>query len=244
MVNNPYGNNYPDIILLNNNGNPTVTSVNTDESIAFALNKEGSYDLEEYRKFLDSGINLFRHSPTYKHYKAYLYSLGMNCCQFHPRIQSTEDDEIDLLEMHHCMINIYDIAILITEHTLNTNGYITEFDLAELLKFEHINNRIPIVFLCKTCHQLYHHKYLYVHPNMCFGKWWELIERYNKGLNRDITFKLMMYLKKAIGDKYEIEKEKNLKLLELRDSLYDWSKVQGVKLSEVDGESIYKEREY
>ena len=38
MVNNPYGNNYPDIILLNNNGNPTVTSVNTDESIAFALN--------------------------------------------------------------------------------------------------------------------------------------------------------------------------------------------------------------
>ena len=152
MVNNPYGNNYPDIILLNNNGNPTVTSVNTDESISFALNKEGSYDLEEYRKFLDSGINLFRHSPTYKHYKAYLYSLGMNCCQFHPRIQSTEDDEIDLLEMHHCMINIYDIAILITEHTLNTNGYITEFDLAELLKFEHINNRIPIVFLCKTCH--------------------------------------------------------------------------------------------
>ena len=96
MVNNPYGNNYPDIILLNNNGNPTVTSVNTDESISFALNKEGSYDLEEYRKFLDSGINLFRHSPTYKHYKAYLYSLGMNCCQFHPRIQSTEDDEIDL----------------------------------------------------------------------------------------------------------------------------------------------------
>ena len=54
----------------------------------------------------------------------------------------------------------------------------------------------------------------------------------------------MMYLKKAIGDKYEIEKEKNLKLLELRNSLYDWSKVQGVKLSEVDGESIYKEREY
>ena len=41
MVNNPYGNNYPDIILLNNNGNPTVTSVNTDESISFALNKEG-----------------------------------------------------------------------------------------------------------------------------------------------------------------------------------------------------------
>ena len=79
---------------------------------------------------------------------------------------------------------------------------------------------------------------------MCFGKWSELIEKYNKGLNRDITFKLMMYLKKAIGDKYEIEKEKNLKLLELRDSLYDWSKVQGVKLSEVDGESIYKEREY
>ena len=213
--------NYPDIILDNRTGNPTILSPNTDFKIQFALTREETYDLDEYKEFLDSAIRLFRHSRTYKHYKAYLHSLGMICCQFHPYIQANEEE--DILEMHHCMLNIYDIAILITEHTLNTAGSITEFDLAELLKFEHANNRIPIVMLCKTCHQLYHHKYLYVHPNMCFGKWWELIERYKTGLNRDIMFKLMMYLKKAGEDKLPIQQERNAKLLKLKDELANWS---------------------
>ena len=122
------------------------------------------------------------------------------------------------------MLNIYDIATIITEHILNTVGFITEFDLAELLKYEHIHNRIPIVMLCKTCHQLYHNKYLYVHPDMCFGKWWELIENYSTGLNRDIMFKLMMYLKRASEEKLPIQKERNAKLLKLRTELVDWTK--------------------
>lgn len=232
--------NYPDIFLNNNNGNPELVSPNSTFSIQFAMTREGSYDLEEYKAFLDSAIRLFRHSKTYKHYKGYLYGIGMNCCQLHPYIQSNDEDEIDLLEMHHCMLNIYDIAILITEHTLNTCGAITEFDLAEMLKFEHANNRVPIVFLCKTCHQLYHHKYMYIHPNMIFGKWWELIERYQTGMNRDIAFKLMMYLNKANEEKFPAQEDRIAKLLELRDALLDWSKVQGVELKNATMD-IYKD---
>lgn len=216
--------NYPDIFLHNMNGNPALISPNSDFSIQFALTREETYDLDEYKAFLDSAIRSFRHSKTYRHYKAYLHSLGMICCQFHPYIQVMEEEETNILEMHHCMLNIYDIAIMITEHILNTVGFITEFDLAELLKYEHIHNRIPIVMLCKTCHQLYHNQYLYVHPNMCFGKWWELIENYNTGLNRDIMFKLMMYLKKASEEKIPIQKERNTKLLKLRNELVDWAK--------------------
>ena len=222
--------NYPDIILKNDTGNPEILSPNADYAIQFALTREGTYDLEEYKAFLDSAIRLFRHSRTYLHYKAYLYSIGMNCCQLHPYIQDTEDDKDTILEMHHCMLNIYDIAIMITEHVLNTVGAITEYDLAEILKCEHAQNRIPIVMLCKTCHQQYHNNYLYIHPNMCFGKWWELIERYKLGLNRDIMFKLMMYLKKAREDKLPIYEDRNQKLLQLNDELLDWSGLKGVKV--------------
>ena len=35
--------------------------------------------------------------------------------------------------MHHNIINIHDIAYIITEHILNTVGKITTFDLVELL---------------------------------------------------------------------------------------------------------------
>ena len=220
--------NYPDILLSNQNNNPILHSPNSDYSISFAMTKDGSYDLEEYKLFLDSAIREFRHSRTYTHYKAYLYSLGLNCCQFHPYIMSGKDFEVASLEMHHCMLNIYQIAVLISDHLLNTYGTLTEFDLAEILRYEHVNNRIPIVMLCKTCHQQYHHKYLYVHPNMVFGKWWELIERYPSGLkdNKDIANSLIMYLSKAINeDEVKTQERKAKYLLQLRDNIMKWSEV-------------------
>ena len=220
--------NYPDILLSNQNNNPILHSPNSDYSISFAMTKDGSYDLEEYKLFLDSAIREFRHSRTYTHYKAYLYSLGLNRCQFHPYIMSGKDFEVASLEMHHCMLNIYQITVLISDHLLNTYGTLTEFDLAEILRYEHVNNRIPIVMLCKTCHQQYHHKYLYVHPNMVFGKWWELIERYPSGLkdNKDIANSLIMYLSKAINeDEVKAQERKAKYLLQLRDNIMIWSEV-------------------
>ena len=225
-----YSANYPDILIGNLDINPSIYSPNADYCIQFALTKEQKYDYEEYEAVLKSAISGFRKSNTYRHYKSYLYSLGLDCCQFHPYIQATDDHDIATLEMHHCMLNIYDIAIMITEHVLNTVGAITEYDLAEILKCEHAQNRIPIVMLCKTCHQQYHHNYLYIHPNMCFGKWWELIENYRLGLNRDIMFKLMMYLKKAREDKIPIYEDRNQKLLQLNDELLDWSGLKGCKV--------------
>ena len=141
---------------------------------------------------------------------------------------SGKDFEVASLEMHHCMLNIYQIAVLISDHLLNTYGTLTEFDLAEILRYEHVNNRIPIVMLCKTCHQQYHHKYLYVHPNMVFGKWWELIERYPSGLkdNKDIANSLIMYLSKAINeDEVKTHERKAKYLLQLRDNIMKWSEV-------------------
>ena len=216
---------FPNVFVENAEHNPLLTSPNSEYAVEFALTKEGSYDLDEYKAFLDSAIREFRHSRTYKHYKAYLYSIGLDCCQFHPNITAGNDEgeEMASLEMHHCMLNIYDIAIIITEHILNTYGAITEFDLSDLLRYEHTQNNIPVVMLCKTCHQMYHHKYLYVHPEMIFGKWWSLLERYPNGLNRDIAYKLMMYLNNSLDGKYKFKEEQASKLLELRDKLYDWS---------------------
>lgn len=213
--------NYPDMLLSHVEDNPELRSKNSDYSIQFGLTKEASYDVEEYKMFLDSAIREFRHSPSYKNYKAYLMNMGLDCCQFHPHIHS----DMASLEMHHCMMTIYDIALLITEHVLNTRGIITEFDLSEILRYEHFHNNIPIVMLCKNCHQQYHHNYLYVHPNMIFGKWWTLLERYNKGIDVftvDMINKVAKYLDQANEDKFIYKAKRAKELLSLRDEIYSW----------------------
>ena len=218
-----YSANYPDILIGNLDINPSIYSPNADYCIQFALTKEQKYDYEEYEAILKSAINGFRKSNTYRHYKSYLYSLGLDCCQFHPYMQATDDHDIANLEMHHCMLNIYDIAILITEHTLNTYGSITEFDLDDLLRLEHSENNIPIVMLCKDCHVKYHHKFLYVHPDMIFGQWWNLLYKYPLGLTREIMEKIVRYLEWSIGEKFEYRVKNMERLLALRDSLANWS---------------------
>lgn len=229
-----YSANYPDILISNLDINPEISSPNADYSITFAFTKEQQYDYEEYEAVLKSAIKNFRNSNTYKHYKSYLYDIGINCCQFHPYISNNEEFEMASLEMHHCMINIYDIAILIMEDTINRYGSITEFDLADLLKIEHTRNRIPIVMLCKTCHQSYHHKSLYVHPNQVFGKWWELIEAYPLGWTRELCEKLYKYLARGLNEKSEYRDKDNRKLLALRDNILEWSNLRGVKLDDID----------
>ena len=84
--------------------------------------------------------------------------LGLDRCQFHSALKSSENKEEKMvdLEMHHAILTIFDIALIITEHVLNTTGYITTFDLIHILKWVHKNNMVGVVMLSKTAHQLYH----------------------------------------------------------------------------------------
>ncbi len=196
--------------------NPTLYSDNCPFQLPFAQTRETLINIEDYRKFLDNAISRFRSSRTYKHYKGYLVGIGLDRCQFHGNITN----EMATIEMHHNMLNIYDIAIIITEHIINTKGCITTFDLVQLLKEEHKANRIQLVMLALTPHQLFHNNPdFYIHPDMCFGKWYEFLEVYNKGITLDIAYKILFYLKKAVGNNSSQDNQ----LLDIRNKIINWS---------------------
>jgi len=209
-------NKLPDIDSYNDE-NPTISSPNSPYELPFAQTRDTLLDVESYKRFIENAIARFRHSRTYKHYKGYLYGLGFDRCQFHSSIVA---DTMAKVEMHHNMITIFDIAVIITEHVLNTKGKITTFDLVTLLKHEHINNRIQLVMLSLTPHQLYHNNPdFFIHPDMCFGNWYDFLLRYNTGLTQDIAFKILFYIKRAIQNGGSVDAD----LLQVRDRILDWS---------------------
>ena len=214
--------NVPDIWQYND-VNPTWHSPNSPFEISFAQTRETLMDIEIFKAFLDNAIARFRHSRTYKHYKAHLMEMGLNRCQFHGNIKSDIDQEMATIEMHHNILTIFDVALIITEHMLNVQGAITTFDLVELLKMEHINHRVCTVMLSKTAHQLVHSDPNFViPPSMCFGNWPEFLQLYHTGITRDICFKLIYYIKKVV-DKKEESLENTTKLLQLRNDIVNWS---------------------
>ena len=120
--------NVPDIWQYND-VNPTWQSPNSPFEISFAQTRESLMDIEVFKSFLDNAISRFRHSRTYKHYKAHLMEMGLNRCQFQGNIKSDIDQEMATIEMHHNILTIFDVALIITEHMLNVQGATTTFDL-------------------------------------------------------------------------------------------------------------------
>ena len=201
--------------------NPSIHSENCSYPLQFYATEDSFIDIEFYKRFLENAISRFRTSRTYKNYKGYLMSLGMNKCQ----ILGNIDENMADLEMHHNFLTIFDIALMMTEHTIKTKGYISTFDLVMLLKQEHKENRIPLVMLTKTVHQLYHANEDFIIPaQYCFGYWQELLVKYNKGITRDIAYKCLNFIEKSmeieqIGTNYQLANG----ILQLRQNIVDWS---------------------
>lgn len=209
----------PGIESYQENANPVLSSPNSVYAISFYQTRDTLMDIDTYRVFLKNCESRFRHSVTYTNYKGYLIDIGMNRCQVHGYI--TSDMEGVSIEMHHAILTLFDICLLITEHMLNTVGYVTTFDVVQALKEEHKANNIALVMLSKTPHQMYHAEssQFFIHPSMCFGNWPKLLEKYKLGLTQDVAFKVLYYLKKAI----ETEGTNDNGLLNLREKIKEWS---------------------
>ena len=218
---NAHNNPVPGIETYQENMNPIVTSPNSTYSIPFYQTRDSLMDIDVYRSFLKNCEQRFRHSATYSNYKGFLIGLGMDRCQVHGFIH-TDMEGVDI-EMHHAILTLFDICLMITEHMINTIGYVTTFDVVQALKEEHKAHNIALVMLSKTPHQVYHANTneFFIAPSMCFGRWPILIEKYKKGLTQDVSFKLLYYLKKAI----EEDKTNDNGLLKLREKIKEWSEL-------------------
>lgn len=198
------------------NMNPQLKSPNSCFELPFYQTKESLQDIDNYRVFLKNIEKRFRSSVRYTAYKGFLYDQGLDHCQVHGYINK----DMATIEMHHAILTLFDLALLITEHFLNTVGYVTTFDVVTALKEEHSKNNVALVMLAETPHQVYHNEAsFYIDPSMCFGKWPVLIEKYKLGLTQDVSFKLLYYLKKSLETKGTNDEG----LLDLQEKITDWS---------------------
>lgn len=210
-------NDFPDITMYLNNGNPTLRSPSSVYEISLMQTKETLADIDGYARFINNVTSQFRHGGRfYKAYKASLMELGLDHCAYLHNINS----DMAELEMNHVILTIFDIALMICEHYINTYGQVSSFHIIGALREEHKRNRVPIIMMSKTVHQLYHNDELfYVHPSQIFGKWTELIRTYYNGITPEICNKLLYYIRLALKDTGSSDNE----LLTLADEIKNWS---------------------
>lgn len=189
----PEYNPYPDIIILEEH-NPTLRSPYSPVDLFFYQTRETLNDPDTFRNFVKNAESLFRASREYKAYKSYLIeSIGLDRCAILGNV-TVEDADI---ELHHNILGLFDICVLIATHIVNTVGYITTFDLVQLLIQEHYANNIGITFLSKTAHQIYtNDPDGYLPPSCTYGAWFNLLGKYQYGITFDIAYKVIKYIRK------------------------------------------------
>lgn len=193
----------------------TIVLPAATEPLMFYQTRDSLADTDRYKRFIDNCVHRFRKSRTYKSYKAYLMSMGLDRCQINGNIQDGMAD----IEMHHNFLTIFDITVLISQHILNTVGRCTTFDIISLLAQEHKANNIPIVMLSETAHQLYHENPdFYIPISMTFGKWWDLLLKYRYGITLDIAYKVIRY----ISNCQENNELTNIEFFQLSDTIKSW----------------------
>lgn len=203
--------------------NPMVISPNAPYGITFYMTRETLLDVEVYKNFLDNAIAGFRHSNAYTIVKSDLMEQGLDHCQI---MANVTEDEVGArgLEMHHNFLTIFDIALLITEHVINTVGVISTFDLMYLLEVEHREHRVPLVMLSETAHQMYHNNEdLIIPASMTTGNWLELLQRYNKGITMKIAEKVSNFINESINNSEE-NSQIITELLTVRDYAESWGR--------------------
>lgn len=217
---------YPDIISYDDH-NPTLRSPYAEFDLQFYQTKESLMDVDTYRNFLKNAERRFRASREYKAYKAYLIEyIGLDRCQIFGNITIDDAD----IELHHNVLGLFDICLLISSHIVNTVGYISTFDLIQLLIQEHYNNRVGVTFLSKTAHQVFtNDDNGYIPPEQTFGKWWELLSIYKYGITYNIAKKVIGYI-----NKYNKHFDGSIKMMQNEELLYfAWANEYGEQVNDI-----------
>lgn len=226
VISDPY-NLYPNIIVYDEN-NPTLHSPYAENDLCFYQTRETLMDIDTYRDFLKNAERRFRASKEYKAYKAYLIDiLGIRQCQVFGNVTVDDAD----IELHHNILGLFDICVLISSHIINTIGYISTFDLIQLLIMEHRNNRVGVTFLSKTAHQLYtNDPEGYIKPDSTYGRWWELLDRYRYGITYGIAKQIIEYV-----NKYSNQFDTSVQVMQNEQILsYAWANEYGTPVNELN----------
>lgn len=198
-----------------------IGSSYSDYELPFYQTRDSLLDITFYKSFLNNAKARFRKSKTYTNYKKFLYELGLNKCMIHGNINA-DMSESTIIEMHHNMLSLSDITLVLCEHLLNTNGYVTTYQLVNALKEEHINHRVQLVMLSLTAHQLAENTdNFFIDPKSAIGNWYEFINMYKRDFTLDIAYKIYNYLNQVIT--INNSNEVTNQILTLRDEIMDWS---------------------
>lgn len=190
-----------DVLSLKKDDNIVIVRKDNTKNIIGSFYFTNWTDMKNMKAFIKNVEKQVRNSKEYKYYLGHLNNeLGIHSCSVFGNIN--DDIEGITLEYHHYPFTLYDIVeIVINRYILNDEDF-TSLDVARAVLKLHESNKVGLVKLSKTAHDLVHAGKIYINPKSIFGDVKSFVDEYVDYIPDDI-------------------KENYNKLLDMKDSSFD-----------------------
>ena len=103
--------------------------------------------------------------------------------------------------MHHGpLLTLFDYCAIITNYLLYNRYKFNEFTVAKMVMEEHYNNRVEVIMVCETVHDLLHSPSgPFVELDQGFGDVYGFLKKYKNGLDSNLIYKINRYYDKSIN---------------------------------------------
>lgn len=173
----PANNNIVDISShIDENGNPSIQSPQAYYKLPYYVT--AFFEEGEYTKFIKNIEKDIRKSDEYSAYLWSLRNLGLENCAFLNNVT----DENATIEFHHYPFTLYDVVSSVVEKRLCNQEPTSTFLVAQEVLKLHFDNKIGLIPLAKTVHQLVHAGEIFINLNQVFGNFQQFVNEYEKFL--------------------------------------------------------------
>lgn len=170
---------------------------------------------------------LIRASMEYSDYISFLReNVGMDACAFFNNVSKANGKKIRI-EIHHAPLTLFDITKLVVDRMIDTGEEINALLIAERVMEIHYRNKVGLIPLSKTIHEVVHNSEKIKIPlYMIYGNLREFIKEYADQLEKDENKAIRMKLHNAI------ELTKNIKAdsFDTLKTKFTYLKVDGFEL--------------
>lgn len=143
-------------------------------------------------KFIKTVENIVRQSLEYRDYISFLKeNIGLDKCVFFQNIGGKNSSKRISIEIHHDPLTLYDIVLIVLNKYKDQGLPINDIDIAEEVMELHYENKVGLVPLSKTMHEVVHNSTkVFVPLTMVYGQYSDFIKEYEPYIPNEIILKI------------------------------------------------------
>jgi len=161
-------------------------------------------------KFIKTTERVIRSSMEYRDYIKYLKEvIDMTQCSFFTNVNSNGARHKISIEIHHDPFTLYDICEIILCKHINQSIPLNPLTIAEEVMKLHYQNKVGLIPLSSTPHELVHAGKLFIPLQCVAGEYIKFIEEYYNDISNEIhcVLRKRVELSKEVSDTTILEKK-------------------------------------